>query len=101
MGRRCSTVWDESCTSGYASNTSGARVLSFPKNREEKEKWCERLPNYLNPENVTDNMGICEKHWKAEYQYKIIPGGYKRPVNSPTEFGNTPNTLRRQSVSED
>lgn len=102
MGRRCSTVWDnESCTSGYASNTSGTRVLSFPKNREEKEKWCERLPNYLNPENVTDNMGICEKHWKAEYQYKIIPGGYKRPVNSPTEFGNTPNTLRRQSVSED
>ena len=77
--------WDnKSCTSGYKTGTSGTRVLSFPNDKDEKEKWLLNLPNYLNPGDVTANMGICEKHWKEGYVFKTVPGGHKRPVNPPT-----------------
>ena len=54
MGRKCCTFFDNKpCTSGYASDKSGARVLRFPANLEEKRRWVESLPNALNVGEVT------------------------------------------------
>ena len=44
-------------------------------------------------------MGIYEKHWKRGYNYKLAQGGSKKPIYHPTEFGNTPQSLFRQSVN--
>ena len=102
MGRKCSTMWDnKSCTSGYKTDTSGTRVLSFPDDKDERNTWLHNLPNYLNSDDVTVNMGICEKHWKVGYEYKLVRGGHKRPKYAPTEFGNTPKTLPIQAVCQD
>ena len=43
-------------------------------------------------------MGICLNHWKKGFETRIGPGGKPRPVHPPTEFGNTPKSLVRQSV---
>ena len=40
MGNKCCTVFDnKSCRSGYSSDKSGIRVISFPSNIEEKTRW--------------------------------------------------------------
>ena len=98
MGRKCSTVWDgKPCTSGYKNDSSATKVISFPSEFEEKKEWCRNLPNRLDPKDVTIRMGICMKHWPEDFEGKVKPGGFKRPVKPPTEFGNTPKTFSVQS----
>ena len=85
MGRKCSTVYDnKSCKSGYLNDTSGYRVLGFPTEIEERKRWLANLPNMINLEDVTKNMGVCLKHWEADFKYRIGPGGYLRPLHPPT-----------------
>ena len=99
MGEKCSTVFDnKSCRSGYSSDKSGIRVISFPANIEDKTRWVINLPNVLKVEEVTEHMGICLNQWKKGFETRIGPGGKPRPVHPPTEFGNTPKSLLRQSV---
>ena len=99
MGRKCCTVFDnKSCTSGYKSDKSGFRVISFPSNIEERAKWVKNLPNALQVEDITIHMGICLKHWKKGFETKPWPGG-PRPIHPPTEFGNTPTSLAIQIKS--
>ena len=100
MGKKCSTVFDnKSCRSGYCSDKSGIRVISFLANIEEKTRWVMNLPNnVLSVEEVTEHMGICLNHWKKGFEPRIGPGGKPRPVYPPTEFGNTPKSLVRRSV---
>ena len=89
MVRRCSVVWDgKSCTSGFDSDSSGTKVISFPKDLDERRLWCRHIPNQLDPEKVTEHMGICLKHWPPNYETKKVRGGHLRPVNPPTVFGN-------------
>ena len=96
MGRKCSTLWDgEPCTSGYKKDTSGTKVITFPSDFE--AKWCQNLPNRLDPKDVTVHVGICLKHWPEGFEQKVILGGFKRPVKPPIEFGNTPKTFLVQS----
>ena len=84
MGRKCSTVYDNrSCKSVYKTDNSGFRVLQFPDD-EERKKWLKNLPNVL----------------KLDYEYKIGKGGFKRPLDPPTEFGNTPKSLSRQTTTQ-
>ena len=90
MGRKCSTLWDgTSCKSGYATCPDRVKVSKFPKNYEGKQGWVISLPNYINIENVTDNMGICEKHWKPDYETITVQGSNKRPAEPRMEFGTT------------
>ena len=70
--RKCSTVFDgKSCNSGYVSSNYNAPIFSFPPG-EEREIWVNVLPNYIDVNKITRWMGICEKHWKPGYEYKII-----------------------------
>ena len=96
MGRKCSTVFNnETCKSGYKGEKSYYRVLSFPTDAEERSRWLNSLPNRI--DNATQNMGICERHWQVVYEFKRNPGGYKRPCNPPSIFGDTPASLKPQT----
>lgn len=100
MGRKCSTVFNnESCTSGYATNTEKTRIFKFPSDPKEKESWLMALPNVI--DKVTENMGICEKHWIKGYPYLTLRGGNTRPSIPPTEFGNIPKSMTPQAVNSD
>ena len=98
MGRKCSTVFDgKSCNNScYVTSDNEGPIFSFPPG-EERERWVNVLPNFICVNKITRWMGICEKHWKPGYEYKIIPGG-KKPIHPPTEFGIMHISLRRQSV---
>ena len=48
------------------------------------------MPNVIDVQNVTEHMGICLKHWKPDFDFKIGKGGCRRPINPPSEFGTTP-----------
>ena len=99
MGRKCSTYFDnKSCTSGYATSSFTRRIFTFPRGNE-REQWLQALPNYIDITKITNNMGICEKHWKEGYEFKYVQGGGIKPTHPPTEFGSTPSSLRRQSVN--
>ena len=88
MGRKCCTFFNNKpCTSGYASDMSGTRVLRFPTNIEEKKSWVESLPNALDVNKVTQHMGICEKHWKKGFETRPCPGKVVRRKYLPNEFG--------------
>ena len=70
MGRKCCTLFDnESCTSGYKTNTSGIKVLKFPADLKERERWVKSLPNMLAVEDVTDHMEICLLHRKEGFTF--------------------------------
>ena len=61
MGRKCSTVFNnETCKSGYKTSETNHKVLSFPADKNERNRWIMSLPNRI--ENATDNMGVCERH---------------------------------------
>ena len=76
MPRKCSVY---GCRTGYRrcfkngtpdSSTSlpvpyeKVKVFGFPSSKEECHLWISALPNAnLQPDKITKNMGICEKHW--------------------------------------
>ena len=100
MGRKCSTYFDgNSCNSGYQGSEFKGTIYGFPNTnteagREECAKWLAALPNYIDIDSVTKNMGICSKHWKPGAPYKRMPGGCEKPIEPPTEFGNIPKSSR-------
>ena len=101
MGRKCSVVWDsESCKSGFESDDSHTKVISFPTNLEERKSWCQNIPMPLNPEQVTEHMGICMRHWPEDHKKKKGRGGHERPDEPPSLFGNTPKSFFVQTPSE-
>ena len=42
-------------------------------------------------------MGICERHWPVVYEFKRFAGGYKRPCNPPSIFGDAPASEKPQT----
>ena len=100
MGRKCSTIYDgETCRSGYKGHEGKYRVIAFPVDANDRKRWISALPNVLKVEDVTNNMGICLRHWKEDFAYRIGPGGFPRPLHPPTEFGATPASFALQSPS--
>ena len=89
---------NKTCTSGYATSSFTRRIFTFPRGNE-REQWLQALPNYIEITKITNNMGICDKHWKEEYEFKYVQGGGIKPTHPPTEFGSTPSSLRQQSVN--
>ena len=61
------------CSSGYDSKFNKVTaygfykvtVYRFPVDATECKIWVDGLPNVI--ENVTDNIGICERHWSDNY----------------------------------
>ena len=103
MPRKCSTHFDGiSCDSGRPGSEFVGTVYGFPntsieEGKEECAKWLAALPNYIN--NGTKHMGICAKHWKPGVPCKTMRGGCEKPVEPPTEFGDTPKSCHQQTVT--
>ena len=99
MGRKCSTVFNgKPCTSGYATNNEKVSMHGFPTDQYEKERWVKALPNINLVENVIKNMAICRKHWPPNCEM-IKQGGYERPADPPSIFGDTPISFQTQTMS--
>ena len=93
---KCSTVYDnKSCKSGYLNDTSRYREI------EERKRWLANLPNVIKLGDVIKNMGVCLKHWEADFKYRIGSGSYLRPLHPPTEFGRTPKSFASLTTIED
>ena len=92
MGRSCSVG---GCTSGYGSNkTFKGRVYGFPE--EERTTWLNALPSYINPSDVTVNMGICDLHWPSGVPTKKR-NRWDVPAVPPSLF-NLPSSYCRQTA---
>ena len=90
----------KSCKTGYPKDTSGFRVIGFPTDVEERKRWLPNLPNIIKLEDVTENMGICSRHWKTGFEYRIV-WGFPRPLHHPTKFGSTPKSFASQATIRD
>lgn len=105
MPRKCSTHFDGiSCDSGRQGSKFDGTIYGFPNTstedgKEECAKWLAALPNYIDINSVTKHMGICAKHWKPDVPYKVMRGGCKKPIEPPSEFGNTPKSCHQQTVT--
>ena len=55
MGRKCSVY---GCKTGYATLKANKKIAvhSFPKDRNDLEKWIKKLPNKLSPKQITRNI---------------------------------------------
>ena len=106
MPRKCS-IWG--CRSGYnenkrsdrnASFRQNVKILSFPKDPEERRKWVQKFPYEMNHTNITPFMGVCVKHWPPDACIHNIQKPFSRPkIPPPSIFPSTfinPNARRRR-----
>ena len=105
MPRKCCALWDGiSCDSGQPGSDFIGTMFTFPSGKSEKrqrqrEQWISALPNYVNPATVTQDIGLCDKHWPSDRETEIVQGGVEKPIHPPTLFGNTSSTFSQQSSS--
>ena len=59
-------------------------IFSLPKDPVRRTAWINSLPNVI--EDLTDYMGICEKHWLPNYPTTRINN---LPLNSPSVWNVT------------
>ena len=68
MGRKCSVY---GCKSGYLNDSYDGSVYSFPpKGSPERKIWVLSLPNKIELEGVTDQMGVCGLHFPMNCKMK-------------------------------
>lgn len=99
MGRKCSVG---NCRSNYDQRTSSDQksvsVFGFPtQDRAELLHWLSLLPNVIDPDKVTRNMGVCAVHWPSNTPMKSV-NGKLRPLNPPSVF-DVPKSFLRQTTS--
>lgn len=66
MGKKCCAP---NCRSGYSSCETKFRIHVFPKNEELRQKWVRAVPR--KDLIVTENMGVCEKHFHAHWTFHV------------------------------
>ena len=105
MPRKCCTLWDgKSCDSGQSKSDFKGTIFTFPSGKSDKRKfqrqqWFKPLPNFIDIETSTQHIGICDKHWLPGFEFEVVQGGIKKPINPPTEFRTTPLSFSQQSTS--
>ena len=88
MPKKCYVV---NCNSNYASDIKyGSKrqysVYKFPKDIEKRKSWIKAIPNSnITVENITENQGVCEKHWTGEVKW-IKKGKFPSPDQPPNDF---------------
>jgi THAP domain len=109
MPRKCSIT---GCRVNYGKrkkvdddDDSPCSVFGFPKDAGRLKKWLHRIPQEnLNSDNITDYMGVCERHFDSRYIVRsytfcksdgsLFSAPRHVPVLSddaiPTIFANTP-----------
>ena len=93
------------CRSGYDSENKRRKALGlpnvpvfkFPTNENEKQMWISALPNILE-KPPTKHVGVCELHFRSDYEKITVQGGKHRPKLPPSEF-DTPASFSIQTTS--
>jgi hypothetical protein len=116
MPRKCSVA---NCTTNYDTDSTVNlyHVYQMPRCPEKLKLWLSALPNII--EHVTDNMGICKKHWpenapmekvyRSRYLVGFYPERYKLdyvlkiyfyqvPKDPPSIFLGCENSMKRQTA---
>ena len=91
MPRKCSAI---NCRSGYnptkefPNPPQNVTVHKFPGDAQKRLAWFNALPRTdLKFEKITDNMGICSKHWPPNYECEEMAGTRgKQPKYPPSIF---------------
>ncbi|PAA89771.1 hypothetical protein BOX15_Mlig002392g1, partial [Macrostomum lignano] len=95
MPRKCSVF---PCSSNYNSEAVRTRTFAFPRDPQERERWRKALPNIL--QRVTDNMGVCVKHWPSDAPM-VKKNSTERPINPPSVFNGVPSSCFVQNQDQD
>ena len=77
----CCGIYDDT----KKKKTSKVSVYKFPTKDDEKRAWVNALPNMLKVEDVTENIVICEKHWREGFE-TTTKKGHTRPKYPPNVF---------------
>ncbi|GFO11590.1 THAP domain-containing protein 5 [Plakobranchus ocellatus] len=96
MGRKCSVY---GCKTGYSATDEKISVYSFPKDKDELEKWVRNLPNNISADQVTKYMGVCALHWPKDTELVRTKGRYYVLAVPPSIFENIPES-RIPSISK-
>ena len=110
MVRKCSII---GCRGNYqkrqdCDDENKVSIFRFPKDKERLRLWLGKIPqDYLTADQITDYMGVCERHFDPRYiirEYSTTgPDGVKKtwprdapaldPDAVPNIFPNTPSYL--------
>ena len=86
MPRRCSCF---GCRGNY-DGTPYVKVISFPKDPEERERWILAMPNEKESLRHLKEIYICETHFNCEW---VSVKGGKRPKEPPSRFPGIPKSV--------
>ena len=92
MPRRCSCF---GCNGNY-DGTPYVKVISFPKDPEERERWILAMPNQNESLRCLKEIYICYKHFNCEW---VSVKGGKRPKEPPSIFPGIPKSTLKQVAS--
>ena len=82
------------CRTGYVTDPlkdKNISIYGFPKDKDKRQEWIRCLPNVLDVNKVTDNMGVCALHWPDDV-HKVSSNRHLVLVPSmpPSIFPNVP-----------
>lgn len=92
MPRHCSCF---GCKGNY-DGTPYVKVISFPKDPEERERWILAMPNEKESLRRLKEIYICETHFNCEW---VSVKGGKRPKQPPSIFPGIPKSALKQVTS--
>ena len=90
MPKRCNCY---GCFGNYP-HEPYTKVVSFPKDPNERERWILAMPNEPNRLRSLKQIYICESHFDCDWT--TCKGG-KRPTQPPSVFKDIPKTCLKQS----
>ena len=92
MPRLCSCF---GCRGNY-DGTPYVKIISFPKDPEERERWILAMPNENESLRRLKKIYICETHFNCEW---VSVKGGMRPKEPPSIFPGVPKSVLKQVTS--
>ena len=89
MPKRCSAF---ACRGNYG-GTPYVKVVSFPKDPDERERWILAMPNEPSSLRKLKEIYVCESHFDCDW---MTAKGGKRPKEPPTIFPGVPKSALKQ-----
>ena len=90
MPKRCASF---GCFGNYKGQ-SYVRMVKFPTDVNERERWIQALPNSRESLNQRKEIYICASHFNCSW---IVARGGKRSVDPPSVFPQAPKSCMKQN----
>ena len=81
---------------GFYDGTPYVKVISLPKDPEERERWILAMPNEKESLRRLKEIHICETHFNCEW---VSVKGGKQPKEPPSVFPGIPKSALKQVTS--